>query len=513
MLQRLLDWLRAPDLGPASYRLTRRVFLTLLGLVYLAAFASLWVQVQGLIGSRGIDPAFELLERASASLGAEAIPRIPTLLWLWSDDAALHALCAAGVAFSLLLAVGVAPRLCAAALWLAYLSLVSVGSVFLRYQWDALLLETGLLAILFAPSPLRPAAAARAPVDRIGLGLLRFLLFKLIFLSGMLKLGSGDPTWQNLTALQVHYLTQPLPTWTSWYAHQLPGWLHSVSALLTLAFEIVLPWLIFAPRRARWLACAGLAGLQLLILASGSYGFFNGLTLALCVLLLDDASLRRLLPARWRPGAGASPDAPLPPRVGWRRGLRGVYVAFALLLFALSAVRLLDALGAGPQRPGWVAGLERRLAPFASINAYGLFAVMTTQRLEIEVEGSTNAVDWRPYTFRWKPGPEQRAPRFAGAHLPRVDWQMWFAVLRGCSERGWFPRFQKRLLEGEPSVLALLDGNPFPEAPPVYLRTTVHRYEFAPPGADAWWTRSRLGLFCPVVTQSGGRLVRVRSAF
>ncbi len=277
--------------------------------------------------------------------------------------------------------------------------------------------------------------------------------------------------------------------------------------------EIGFPFLIFAPRRARWLACAGLAGLQLRILATGSYGFFNGLTLALCVLLLDDASLRRLLPARWRPGAGDAAAARPAPR-GWRRAQRSALVALAALLFALSALRLLDALGVGPWRPAWVTGLEREIAPLTSINAYGLFAVMTTQRLEIEVEGSANAVDWRPYTFRWKPGPEQRAPRFAGTHLPRVDWQMWFAVLRSCpAERGWFQHFLLRLLEGEPSVLALLDGNPFPEGPPLYLRTTVYRYEFAPPGADAWWTRSRLGLFCPVVTLSGGRLVPVRIGF
>ncbi len=506
MPHRVLEWLRAPQLGPETYRLTRRVFLALLGLVYLAAFASLWVQLDGLIGSRGIAPAAELLERADLRLGGEARWRIPSLLWLGSSDGALHGLCAAGVAASLLLVGGVAPRAVLMLLWVLYLSLVVVGDVFLGYQWDALLIETGLCAIFFAPGGVGPRAAAGRPVERAGLWLLRWLLFRLIVQSGAVKLLSGDPTWWGLSALHFHYFTQPLPTWSSWYVHHLPGALHSISVFITLAIEIGLPVLVFAPRRARWLAFACFAALQLLILSTGNYGFFNWLTLALCVTLLDDASLRAAIPGRWRSTAPEVSDPPA--RRGWRRAGHVVFVGLAIGLIGLSATAPLAVRFSGA--PAWLVQLQRKIAPLRSVNQYGLFAVMTTERMEIELEGSADGREWRPYVFRWKPGPPDRAPGFTGPHMPRLDWQMWFAALRGCRRALWFQNFMLRVLEGSESALGLLAGNPFPDAPPRYLRTPFYRYTFAAPGGEAWWSRQRVGAFCPPVRLENGRLEPLR---
>jgi hypothetical protein len=498
--------LRLEGLGPPDFLLTRRLFLALLGIVYLAAFLSLAVQVDGLIGEAGIAPAAVLLEEVEAIAGVARLWRLPTLLWLWPGDAGIHAVCALGVVASLLLVAGVAPRASAAALWLLYLSLVSVGDVFLRYQWDALLLETGFLAIWLAPAALAPRAAARAPVEPIALFLLRFLLFKLMFLSGTVKLLSGDPTWRDLSAMTFHYSTQPLPSPTSFWAHHLPLWMHQLEVLATFAIELVLPWAVFGPRLLRLVAFVGMAGLQLVIGATGNYGFFNLLAFALCVLLLDDAILRRALPARRRP-------EPAEPERAVVRGWRPARVAFALLagvVLSLSLLRTTDRLGVSPWRPAPLVALARAVAPWSSVNAYGLFAVMTTQRDEIALAGSEDGRAWRFYRFRWKPDAAEERPRFALLHMPRLDWQLWFAALRGCRGAPWFHAFLQRVLEGSPPVLGLLAEDPFAGAPPRTLRTPLARYTFAEPHSDAWWETSARGEFCPPVMLENGRLVQAR---
>ncbi len=494
-------------LEPETHLHTRRVFLSLLAVVYASAFASLWVQLDGLIGSGGIQPAARLLDQVASAAGGARFWQLPTVFWLGSSDAALHAACATGVLASGLLLAGVAPRWALAALWLLYLSFVAVGGIFLGYQWDALLLETGFLAIWLAPARLRPHDAWRAPVEPIAVWLLRFLLFKVMFLSGAVKLLSGDETWRALTAMDFHYWTQPLPSPMSWLVHHLPSAFHSFEVVATFAVELVVPWLVFLPRPWRWLAFPLLAGIQLTIFATGNYGFFNLLTLALCVLVLDDAALRRVLPAQLRP---AAPDpAGARPR-GWPRR-RLVFAGFAGLLFALSGLRMTEQLGVAVFRPEPLVALARAVGPFHSVNGYGLFAVMTTQRNEIALEGSHDGKTWLAYGFHYKPGPLDVAPAFAGLHMPRLDWQLWFAALRGCGGAPWLHAFLRQVLRGEPAVLGLLAENPFPDGPPRFLRTPFASYRYAPPGGDAWWTAEPLGEFCPTVTLRDGRLVAVRN--
>jgi hypothetical protein len=499
-------WLRLEALGPPVYPLTRRLFLALLGAVYLSAFVSLWLQIDGLLGEQGIAPAVRMLEETAEIAGGASPWRIPTLLWLWPSDAGLHALCALGVGAAALLAAGVAPRAAAAAAWLLYLSLVSVGDIFLRYQWDALLLEAGFLAIWLAPARLARTAAAAAPVEPLALFLLRFLLFKLMFLSGMVKLLSGDPTWRDLSAMTFHYFTQPLPAPTGFFAHHLPTWLHQAEVLLTFAIELGLPWLVFGPRGLRLVAFAGMAGLQLVIGFTGNYGFFNLLTFALCVLLLDDALLRRALPARWRPPP-TKPESARP--IGWSPARAG-FAGLAAALLALSLQRMNGTLGLLPWRPAPLVSLGRAAGHLSTVNAYGLFAVMTTQRDEIALEGSADGVTWRRYEFRWKPGAPEERPRLAPLHMPRLDWQLWFASLGSCAGERWLHAFLLRVLEGSPPVIGLLASDPFPEAPPRFLRTPFTRYTFAAPGGPRWWDTEPLGEFCPPVAREGGRLVQAR---
>jgi hypothetical protein len=489
----------------ASNALVRALYLRSLGLVIVCAFASLWVQIDGLIGSKGIAPAQELLRIAAARLGPEAYWRLPTLLWIDCSDATLHFLCALGVVLGLCLALAAPrPAVLLGLVWGLYLSLASVGNVFLGYQWDTLLLETCFFSVAFA--------ASRTPATGVAVLLLRWLLFRLLFLSGMVKLLSGDESWRDLSALTYHYWTQPLPTWTSAYANDLRLSLHHLTCGATLAIEVLAPFGIFGPRRARQVSCAAIASLQLAIALTGNYGFFNLLTLVLCIPLLDDRALRGVTPprlSRWLSGRVPTDVAvPAPPA-------RLAAIVAAGFFFAVTACEGLERLDAAAFVPGAVEELLSVLSPLRTFNSYGLFAVMTKERPEILLEGSADGVAWRPYEFRWKPGPLDRRPRFTTPHMPRLDWQMWFAALGNCAEEPWLHAFFMRVLEGDATVDALLAENPFPESPPRYLRSTLWRYRFSTPAdrhQGVWWTRERVGAYCPTVTLQQGRLRVVRES-
>jgi hypothetical protein len=310
-----------------------------------------------------------------------------------------------------------------------------------------------------------------------------------MFCSGVVKLSSGDPTWHDLTALAVHYETQPLPTWIGWWAHQLPVGAQKFCCAVMFGIELGLPFLIFAPRRLRFVAAGGFTLLMILISLTGNYTFFNLLTGALCVTLLDDAALRR--------GAEAAPPLPR----DWRRWVAAPVAILYILFSALLITRM--------PWPRPLAMVYSWLAPFRSLNSYGLFAVMTPVRPELIIEGSNDATTWKAYEFNYKPGELARRPGFVAPHQPRLDWQMWFEALHTLSPRPspspWFLNFCGRLLHGEPAVLALLKTNPFPDAPPRYLRVRVYRYHFTDRAARAatgkWWHREYLGEYGPVLSR------------
>jgi hypothetical protein len=487
-----------------SWILSRRVFLVGLAIVYAIAFLSLWFQLAGLIGSEGIAPVGAYLSEAAARSGSDAYWQVPTVFWLNSSDVALHLACGLGFVASLLAAVGIAPALSLGLAWILYLSLVSVGDTFLAYQWDTLLLETGLLACLFAPAT---RAGLQRPPHAAGLWALRWLLFRLIFSSGAAKLTSGDPSWRDFTALEFHYWTQPLPGPTSYLAHHLPAIVHAGSTLATLAIECVVPWLIFIPGRPRLVAAGAIAALMVLISVTGNYGFFNLLTLVLCVVLLDDAFIRRTLHIGPRSPASTASPASNRSRIGY------AMVCILLLVQAgIGSVRMLDRIGMRLNWPATIRLLVSGSAPLRSANSYGLFAVMTTDRKEIEIEGSRDGKTWSLYRFRWKPGPRDRLPGFSQPHMPRLDWQMWFAALGHCRSNPWFLQFQKRLLLGAGSVSALLDVDPFADEPPRYIRSTLHRYQFASLTEAGWWKTEPLRAYCPVLAIEGSRLRRVPAA-
>ena len=491
------------DVRPPIYFVARRWFLRALGLIFLIAFVSLWVQIDGLIGSNAITPAREFLPAARAQLGDRALSILPTLCWFSSSDAFLHFLCGGGVALSLLLIFGIAPALSLFSLVAFYLSLTIAGQTFLSFQWDILLIETGFLSIFLAPWRLWPKRGTDPPVSRAAIFLLKLLLFKLMVMSGMVKLSSGDDSWWDLTALDYHYWSQPLPTVIGWWADQSPEWFKKFSVAFCLVVEIVVPFFIWTPRRLRLLACGLLIFLQITIAAAGNYCFFNLLAVALCLLLVDDVVWRQKSATviRLREATARQADR----RDGYSDRL-STYAAVVVIVLTLplNARLIYSAFKPEAEWSRLLGSVYARAESFRIVNGYGLFRVMTKDRREIVIEGSADGIDWQSYEFKWKPGDVMRAPGWCAPHQPRLDWQMWFAALGSYRQNPWFVQTVISLLHGKAEVAALFERNPFPQTPPRYVRATLYRYRFTTAEehreTGAWWKRQELGEYLPGVS-------------
>jgi predicted DCC family thiol-disulfide oxidoreductase YuxK len=481
------------DIDGGGHRLARWAFLSLLAIVYAVAFLSLFTQIAGLTGTNGLLPVGNFLDAVSGRFGLEKFWFFPTLAWFARNDIALQSMALVGVASALLALVGVWQVATFTLCWALYLSLFVAGQAFTGYQWDILLLEAGFLAIWLAPRSRFAHPRKDTPPSLTVLWLYRFLVFRLIFSSGLAKLASGDPTWRDLTALSYHWWTQPLPTPLAWYASQLPLALQKAATVGMFAVELVVPFLVFAPRRPRIVAAWTLITFQVVLALTGNFAFFNLLSAVLCVILLDDAFLSRFAPARFR-GKGrelVENDGPV-----------GTAIIAAVLILGLAKLPGLPQAKPNAFNPvSVVAGL---IEPFHVVNGYGLFAVMTTSRPEIVIEGSDDGETWKEDGFRHKPGDLRKAPTVVAPHQPRLDWQMWFAALGTWQRNPWLVNLEIRLLQGEPDVLALLETNPFPTRPPKYVRATLYAYRFATAEerrADGlWWTRERKGEYFPKVS-------------
>jgi len=476
-----------------SMVLTSWVFSRWMALVYLAAFWSLGVQVLGLIGSHGILPAGDYLHFIGQEEGTNRFWAAPTLCWLNCSDGFLLFLCWGGAILSILFLAGVMPGLTAFLLWIFYLSLTLAGQDFLGFQWDNLLLEAGFLLFFLVPGPFRIHFKPSARPSIAVIWLFRWLLFRLMFESGMVKHLSGDTNWAHLTALTYHYWTQPLPNMISWYANQLPLWFQKLSCALMFVAELFIPFLIFCGQWGRLIAFFGITGFQLLIIFTGNYCFFNLLAIGLCLTLLDDGHLV------FMGNIFSSVEKIREGGIFYKilTGLAGV------LVFIVSSGLMADEFARIPL-PKPVEKLIEWESPFRSINNYGLFAVMTTQRNEIILEGSNDGEQWLAYEFRYKPGDVNQAPRWVMPHQPRLDWQMWFAALGSWRENQWLISLMQRLLQGEPSVERLLAVDPFAGHPPKYIQAVFWDYHFTdfktrgPNGP--WWQREIKGLYCPTVS-------------
>ncbi|HTL11043.1 MAG TPA: lipase maturation factor family protein, partial [Bdellovibrionota bacterium] len=358
---------------------------------------------------------------------------------------------------------------------------------FLGFQWESLLLETGWIVLFAAPWRRAPGPTVRPEAPREALFALRFLLFRLMFASGVVKIASGDPTWRDLTALSYHYESQPLPTWIGWWAHQLPLWIQQLTTAGVFTIELALPWLLWSTGPPRRWAALTIAALQILIALTGNYGWFNFLALGLALTALADSELKRLL------GSPRGTIAPSKART-WaaRIGLAPAVAAGLLHCVALT---------------GWmpVGDLGESLLGYTSYyglsGGYGLFAVMTRGRSEVVVEGTMDGMEWKPYLFKYKPQDPSRRPGFVEPHMPRLDWQLWFAALGPPQASPWLRAFMVRLLQASPPVLSLLDGDPFGGKPPKAVRARIRPYRMTTPrellGNGNWWSIGEAEPFGP----------------
>ena len=469
------DWLSAPD-----YTIARLLVERGMAAIYLLAFLSAAHQFPALLGERGLLPAPLYLRRVT--------PReAPSLFHLHYSDPALRIVAWLGVLISAALLVGLpqaAPLpvtvLAWALLWVGYLSIVNIGQTFYSFGWESLLLDAGFLAIFLGNAEVAPPALI--------LLAFRWLTFRVEFGAGLIKM-RGDPCWRDLTCLTYHHETQPMPNPLSWYFHHLPRSFHRFEVLGNHIAQLVMPFGLFLPQPIPVIAAAMIIGTQGYLVISGNYAWLNWITIVTAAAALPDAAFALV-------GIGPASGSADPP------------VWFAAVVVAVAALQL--ALSWFPVRNM----LSRRqmmnfsFNPFHLVNTYGAFGSVTRERDEVVIEGTDEAelgaaTGWREYEFMGKPGdPSRRPPQVAPYHL-RLDWLMWFAALSPAYAAEWFTRLVERLLENDAQTLRLLRRNPFPDAPPVYVRARMYRYRFTTPRerreTKAWWSRELIGEFLPPV--------------
>ena len=442
-------------LGTPSFRRARWVWLRALGAIFFSAFYSLYFQIHGLIGPDGLLPAKAYLEMVHRVMGPKGYWAAPTLLWFGASDRALDIVVWTGLIASVAIICNIFPRTSIAIAEICFLSFIGAAQDFASYQSDGMLLEAGLLSIFLA---------APGPPSKASLFMLRFEWFRIYFESGVVKILSGEPQWRNLTAMDKYYENGPLPTWIGWYVQHWPHAFHAFSAGATLVVELLVAWLVFFPQPAKKIAFWITTPLQIGIILTANYAFLNYLVLFLGVLLLDDEGEARL---------------PV------------IQIAVIPILFITSVMSFMF-----PNFP-----TVQLLAPFRVANSFGLFAVMTRARYEIEFQGTTDGEHWIAYPFRYKPQDLKKAPGIYAPYQPRFEWNLWFASLDTWEGNRFVLNTQIRLMENSPPVLKLFATNPFAAKPPIAVRALQWQYWFTTReerrATGNWWKRQLIGLYAP----------------
>jgi hypothetical protein len=472
------------------HELTRFAVLRLLGFVYTAAFASLSWQVLPLIGSRGITPAQTYVASSLLHAGSRwraALVEPGLFHFVAPTDAALQGFALLGLVLSVAVTLGVTHAGVMLTLWALYRSFVGIGQIWYGYGWELLLLEAGFLAI-FA-SPLRSLGAfprARWPLLQVWLW--RWLALRVMLGAGLIKL-RGDPCWTELTCLDFHFETQPLPNPLSALFHALPHPVLAGGVLFNHLCELVLPFGLLGPPRVRAWSGLGMIAFQLTLIASGNLSFLNWLTIVPLLASFDDAQLARVLPWLQRRAARAAST-----RVSQR-----VTIALAVMVGLLSIGPVLNMLST-EQRMN--AGFE----PLMLVNTYGAFGSVGRERYEIVIEGTRDDprdpdARWLAYELPYKPGDPRRTPGVISPLQPRLDWQLWFAAMSRIQDEPWLVVLVTKLLEGEPALRTLFARDPFEKTgPPRFLRIWRYRYRFAKLTEDASWRRESLELYLPPIS-------------
>ena len=465
----------APDLSEPSYLRARWIWVRALGAIFFSAFLSLYFQIHGLIGPNGILPADSYLNAVRSALGAKSYWFVPTLLWFGAGDRALDGLVWTGFAASVAIILNVWPRVSIAVAGIAFLSFIAAAQDFASYQSDGMLLEAALLSIFFAPRGIWPGLGADQPPSKASLFMLRWEWFRIYFESGLVKFLSGEPQWRNLTAMDKYYENGPLPSWIGWYVQQWPHAFHAGTAAYTLLAELFIAWLVFFPKWSRRVCFILTTPLQIGIILTANYAFLNYLVLFLGFLLLDDEAF----------GVARALLVPVPHKPSYA----GAVVLPVIFITTVASFFM----------PGFPT--VQLLEPFRVANSYGLFAVMTRARYEIEFQGTADGKTWYAYPFRYKPQNIRKAPGIYAPYQPRFEWNLWFASLGSWVDNRFVLNTEVRLLQGQPGVLRLFAGNPFANKPVTAVRAVEWQYWFTNPAerraTGAWWRRQLIGQYAP----------------
>jgi hypothetical protein len=491
-----IAWLRRTQ-ARHSYWLTRFLILRLLGFVYFAAFVSLAVQVLPLLGSNGLLPAQDFLPRVGIHFGSyiDGFLTLPSLFWLGISDGAMQTLAWIGVALSLVVALGYANVPILALLWLLYTSFVNIGQEWYSYGWEIQLLEIGFLSMFLCPL-LDGRPFPKRPPPVLILWLFRWLSFRIMLGAGLIK-WRGDACWRDLTCLDFHYETQPIPNPLSRWFHFHPAWFHRVGVAWNHFIELVVPWFAFGPRRARHIAGVLFVSFQAFLILSGNLSFLNYLTIVPMLACFDDSLLAKVLPKALvaRATRAGENNAPTPAQ-------EVLSVAYVVIVALLSIAPMLNLISGGQVMN---ASFDR----LHLVNTYGAFGAVGRERREIIFEGtmdenpSASSV-WQEYEFPYKPGDPRRTPGVIAPFQPRLDWSIWFAAMSSYQQYPWTLHFVWKLLHNDPGTLSLLANNPFPGQPPRYIRAQLYRYKFAKPGnaAGMYWERELIGPWLPPLAAS-----------
>jgi len=478
-----------PDRG--SYWLTRFLILRLLGIVYAIAFLVAANQILPLIGSHGLLPLDNFAGQVRSALGGSlgAFLRLPSIFWVNDSDTALLVTAWVGFGVSCVVACGYANAILLALLWILYMSFVHVGQDWYGYGWEVQLLETGFLAIFLCPL-LDPRPFPRRPPPLIVIWLFRWLTFRIMFGAGMIKI-RGDECWRDLTALYYHFETQPMANPLSRWFHFLPRAALKGGTLFNHLAELVAPWFVFWPRRARLIAGIVIIGFQVTIALGGNLSFLNWLTVIPALACLDDRAWSKVLPRSLTKRKEAAEAAAVV-----SRPMVGASWAVAALVAALSIQPVLNMFS-----PHQV--MNTSFDPLDLVNTYGAFGSVGKERYNVVFEGTNDSEPndsafWISYPYKGLPvALDERPPQVAPYHL-RLDWQMWFAAMGSPNEYPWTLNLIWKLLQNDPGAVGLFRSNPFPERPPRYIRAVLYRYSFVRPNSQGlWWKRERLGLWLP----------------
>lgn len=475
-----------------SYALSAWVLSKGIALCYLLAFLSLFPQTLGLFGKNGILSIHQFMLVLRQQTGLQRYYELPSVFWFNASDLFLNGICLLGLSTATLALLGFSPPFMILIAWVCYLSFVNSGQDFLGFQWDSLLLEAGLLTMFLTPWSLEWAPWLAYEPSPFVRWVFWLLVFKLMFLSGTMKFLSKDRSWRDLSALKYHYETQPLPTPLAYLSLKMPLTLHKFSCALSHLIELAVPFLIFVPGPARVWGAWILIGLQVLIIFTGNYAFFNILTIVLCLFLLEDSFWQSFLPKLF-PALTISVDTPF---LYEALGLVLAVIMIPLNLFWFGLAFRENSRVLNPLIP-----IIRAIYNYRVNSSYGLFSVMTKERPELVLQGSEDTENWVEYEFKFKPGCVTKRPRLVAPYHPRLDWQMWFAALGSFNQNLWLQNLMARIFMNSEEVLSLLKTNPFPQVPK-YLRLVKYQYKFSSTKnlfeKGEWWTREYVGLYSPV---------------